>query len=74
MKHVRVEHCGNPNCDGCAICNLFLCAVCGGAEGSLTTECPGIKIDEEQADAVYAGKLDFVNGSWRSQIQQKVKE
>lgn len=70
MKHVRVEHCNNPDCAGCAICNLFLCAVCGGAEGSLTTECSGIRIDEETADAVMADKLDFVNGSWKAKVRK----
>lgn len=44
---------------------LHLCDVCGGAEGSLTTDCPGVKMTAEQSDAVYLGDLDFVDGEWR---------
>lgn len=48
-------------CDG----GLKLCTVCGGAEGSLTTECPGVRMTEEQEDAVYkTGTLDFKDGKW----------
>jgi hypothetical protein len=49
----------------CALCTLFVCAVCRGYEGGLATECPGVVITEKQGDAIYAGTLDFVNGEWR---------
>jgi hypothetical protein len=39
------------------------CKVCGGAEGSLPTLCPGRRMTEEEQDAVYAGELDFNMGS-----------
>ena len=53
--------------DECRICNsgLAWCLVCGGAEGSLTTECCGRMITEEEEYRIYnLGKLDFKNGVW----------
>lgn len=41
---------------------LTQCAVCGGAEGSLPTKCPEIKLSADQADAIHAGNLDFDTG------------
>ncbi len=63
MKHVRAE-CTDPNCGGfCNVCNLFICAVCGLAEGELTTDCPGVP-SHEHGEAVYGGREDFVDGEW----------
>ncbi|MBR8043188.1 NADAR family protein [Burkholderia cenocepacia] len=42
---------------------LAICRVCGLGEGALTTHCPGARAGA-YADDVYAGKLDFVEGSW----------
>ena len=48
-------------CDG-GLCD---CTVCGGAEGSLTSECPGVRMTEEQEYLVSKpGTLDFKNGKW----------
>lgn len=70
-KHVFVtpEECACDKDGDCMICDggLGLCRVCGGAEGSLTTECPGFQISTEQSDAIYnrgAGGLDWRNGQW----------
>ncbi|MEW6115633.1 MAG: hypothetical protein AB1553_01875 [Nitrospirota bacterium] len=57
------------DCGGTGHCNicdggLAICKICGGAEGSLPTECPGEKMIAHQDEAVYAGKLDFFNGQW----------
>lgn len=64
-KHVKMI-CTKKHDDGgeahCNICDLFLCSVCGGAEGSLTTDCPGVNMNTETADAVYGGFLDFREG------------
>ncbi len=49
-----------PYCDG----NLVLCTVCGGCEIELATECPGVKMTEEQRIAVRDGQADFINGGW----------
>lgn len=59
----RYHHCRDPNC---GICNGGLkdCDVCGGAEASLPTDCPGVRMSADDADAVQAGHKDFVNGEW----------
>lgn len=41
---------------------LSRCNVCGGAEGSLPTCCPGRQLTTVEADAIYAGQLDFDRG------------
>jgi len=58
-EHV-LYHCG-PYCEGCFYCEggLSSCTVCGGAEASLPTDCPGIKMTDTQQDAVQAGDLDY---------------
>lgn len=62
MKHDYYTSCGRDECDGsCNLCTLAVCKLCGGGEGSLTTECPGEKYDY---DAVYAGVKDYRNGEW----------
>lgn len=44
--------------------DLAHCKVCGGAEGSLPTDCPGVKMTSEQEDKVYGCELDFRCGEW----------
>ena len=62
--HVQVK-CTDPDCGGtCFACCLAWCMTCGGAEGSLPTECPGVRMTGAQGDAVYDGELDFVGGRW----------
>lgn len=46
---------------------LGICKVCGLGEGSLTTECPGEQ-SGEMGEAVYEGKLDYVEGSWQPKL------
>ena len=43
---------------------LAHCKVCGGAEGSLPTDCPKVQITEEQDADIYSGKIDFKDGEW----------
>lgn len=62
MKHQRAACKGNCGPYGCNLCNLFVCAVCHGGEGSLATDCPGEPITIQQQDDVYAGKLDYREG------------
>ncbi len=63
--HVFVEHMDGCE-DGCTICGggLALWGVCKGGEGALTTECPGYRLTEDRIDEVYAGVIDFRDGSW----------
>lgn len=65
MKHTPVVHvdCYDHSCPICAG-GLFLCSVCGGAEGSLATECPGHQLNEQLHEAVYKGEIDYVGGRW----------
>lgn len=42
------------------VCDLFLCAVCDGFEGSLLPFCPGRKLTPEQHETHYA---DYCNGT-----------
>ncbi len=61
------ENCIDPNCWVCEA-RLCVCKVCGLYEGSLTTECPGVRSYAEHADDVYTGKKDFRNGAWVKMI------
>jgi hypothetical protein len=65
MEHVYLKHVACEEAM-CAICDggLALCTVCGGAEGSLTTECPGRKVTSAEDEAVYACTLDYFAGQW----------
>jgi len=40
------------------------CKVCNGAEASLPTECPGVKMTESQQDLVQNGYIDYVRSQW----------
>lgn len=73
MKHVFVTS-KDCTCDGsasCMICDggLAICKVCGGMEGSLTTDCPGEMIPMERHNEVYAGKFDYREG--KGWVQEK---
>jgi len=53
--------------DGCIFCDgdLASCTICEGTEGSLTTECCGRKITEDEGYRIYKlGTLDFKGGKW----------
>lgn len=63
MKHVWHE-CKRSECFVCDG-GLGWCTVCNGFEGTLTTDCCGRKITEQEEKAIYETKtLDFVNGQW----------
>jgi len=67
-KHTKYK-CKQP-CEKyyCYFCQggLFMCTVCHGAEGTLTTDCPEYYICEEIQELCYAGKLDYIDGMWRN--------
>jgi len=60
VKHDRcvTSHC--PICDG----GLAVCRVCGGAEGSLPTHCPGRRMTREEDQDVLHARRDFRAGKW----------
>jgi hypothetical protein len=53
--------------DGCGEVALGLCRVCGGAECSLPTNCPGRILTGKEEDLICADELDYVDGCWRDQ-------
>lgn len=49
----------------CAKCKgLYVCLHCGGAEGSLTSECPRTRVSAADLDAVYNGQKNYICGTW----------
>lgn len=50
-----------PGCGVCEHCCLAVCSVCGGAEGTLTTDCPGVKIGAAREEEVYETNLDYTD-------------
>lgn len=71
LEHKYIEKCGNSDCGTCSFCTLTICKVCGGSEGSLTTECSGENNYQKDED-VYSGKLDFRYGKWREGICTRI--
>jgi hypothetical protein len=50
---------------------LSVCKVCGGMEGSLTTDCPGEKVAYETDIKVYNGEIDFIaSKGWSESISK----
>lgn len=74
MKHIFLVHKPGecPNEGHCQICDggLGLCTVCGCAEGSLATECPGYQCHKTHGEAIYEGALDFKNGEWVNNVSK----
>jgi hypothetical protein len=69
MKHKFYdceEHGGCPKPGFCPYCDggLLYCEVCNGGEASLTSECPGKMMTEEEERQVFAGVLDYRDGKW----------
>jgi hypothetical protein len=64
VNHTEYICKGGHGYPGCQFCDggLFSCTVCGGFEGSLTTDCPGIKVDKKKLDEVYSGDIDYREG------------
>lgn len=46
------------------LCVLFMCRICNLAEGSLTTECPGEKVDQQKENQILSGEIDYHHGKW----------
>jgi hypothetical protein len=62
-KHIQAKCPDNGgDCGGtCNYCCLAICSVCGGGEGSLTTECCGEKMGSEREEAVYLSNLNYTD-------------
>ena len=70
----KLMNCRGTACEGCPACewNAAICQTCGGAEGSLATECPQVRMTMQQSDDVHAGRLDFVRGQWVTKDRPKM--
>jgi len=67
MEHIFEDHKdGCPSEGHCMVCDggLGVCTVCKCFEGSLATECPGIKVSAEWQNEIYKGRIDFRNERW----------
>lgn len=64
--HTEQDHKDTDEADRCIVCRggLAHCKVCGGAEGNLTTDCPGRRTTEGEREEIMAGVRDFKNGQW----------
>lgn len=62
-NHQNCERSCCPICEG----GLSVCTVCGLAEGSLTTHCPGLNVFHDKSNDIYNGKIDFKDGAWVNQ-------
>jgi hypothetical protein len=65
-RHQQVTTCrksGGPTSKhcGCEHCALSVCSVCGGGEGSLTTDCPGTKVDADRHQELCETNLDYTD-------------
>jgi hypothetical protein len=65
-RHKQVTTCrksGGPvsNMCSCEHCCLAVCEVCGGAEGTLTTDCPGTKVAYDRHQEVFETNLDYTD-------------
>ena len=51
----------DATCEGCPVCEggLAMCDTCGGAEGSMPTDCPQRPMTLEEWEAVYRDEIDF---------------
>lgn len=64
MTEHQFHQCDDSQCRICAG-GLAVCDVCNGAEGSLPTHCPGRRMLPAEADAVYRGHLNYIDGAWQ---------
>lgn len=71
MKH-KLHKCNDPECFTCKG-DLASCDECFGAEGSLPTDCPGLRLNQDTLDAIYNKILDYKEGQW-IKLRRKVKE
>lgn len=53
---------------------LYACVVCGGAEVSLPTDCPGEQMHELIENDVMAGMIDYRRHSGWIRLYKKAKE
>lgn len=60
-RHMR-HHCA-PTCEGCVYCvgGLMHCTRCGGSEGELPSDCPGLTMTSQERKDVMRGILNYTD-------------
>lgn len=57
---------------GCEHCTLDICSVCGGGEGSLTTDCPGKEVDADRHQEICETSLDYTDDrGWHLSVMRR---
>jgi hypothetical protein len=75
-RHKQVTTCrksGGPVSKHCSCehCCLAVCEVCGGAEGTLTSDCPGARISGDRLEEIFETNLDYTDDrGWHCLAQQ----
>lgn len=55
----------------CYHCTLCVCKVCNCYEGSLTTDCPGVSVDQDTQEKIYKEGLDYKDGvGWYTRAEK----
>lgn len=55
------HRCDDGNCFIC-VGGLGYCNICGGAEGTLTTDCGYVRLDSVAQDKIMNGEIDYKRG------------
>lgn len=65
--HVGEVH-GDCKVHGCMVCRggLFVCTICNCAEGTLPTECPGVRVPPRVQTLIFKGVVNYRGGAWVS--------
>ena len=63
LGYHQLHSCNDDTCKTCRG-GLAWCDVCHTGEGAMPTHCPGRHITTDEADSIYACRLDFKDGQW----------
>lgn len=59
LLHRRRDHTDPEDSETCQACILSLCKVCGGAEASMPTQCPGERMGYDLEQQVMRQEVDY---------------
>jgi hypothetical protein len=60
---------------GCMWCDggLEVCSVCGAFEGATPDDCPNVRLQPDETDAIYKGLRNFRDGKWHDECCQVMR-
>jgi hypothetical protein len=72
----NLHRCNEENCPVCrgGLSDLALCTVCGGAEASMPTDCPGFRMPASVEELVLKGQMDYIDGKWVEKVPKSVEK